>query len=1337
MVRSILRDALGEPEDTPDFGQVSSDVEEGLGQKAIEAGGKGLGHLGDLLDVPGAFVRGVVGSALSLGRGEFGRAGERLVSALPGSEELPKMFGGEGYRAPTGQDLLADIGVDKSNTMDEERRIRVAMAAGLTRSEAQRKFTTRYEEEALTPEMQAEFKTVLQRALEMNPNLKTGVTMDDIKRATEADDFLGFAAEIALDPLTYFTFGASAVGKAAKATKAITNAVKIATGPGEDGIKAAGRVMKLLGSAESLDHARAVAKAIPGSADDKARLVMTLEEAWKGGKPDLELGSTLMEQIKRGQFKAGFKLPFVDNPVLEDGATKALELVGNGIGGLGKGMMKIRPVAEFVAKHPGASQWPKRLWLKLAGEGRKADVLGNEKLTEIFLHEQAFNRSAGAEALKWQGALKRDTARALNGLTEAQRKTVLELAPDVVEHGVAVGRVIDEPTAKALDDYAAIIAQSDADLFALQSKWGLGVHELSEDFNHFGRQLSDELMDFLNKRPDARKAWLGAKTKMGRDLLSRGLLDVERGRVLKGMDFKEAEKFMREALKDFDLPANMSIWNMDAAQVLLRRSEKSLEAAKIRNLAHVASEVYGETAEGVVDAARNVVRGLVDAPPPPRPVAQVVETTISGEAQRSAKASHLQRLIDDGERAAARKRKAGEDWAIMAPRAKAEAESAIKAGADAKIRLDKLATEPLPAPQRVRNQPVSEAQPAAVSTGGLAVAPPKVKAERVLAALREQGLAPPVGQISALELAMKSKVKLSDDLEDLAALGVKFLNDADGKEFTRYANKHYWHHLETPSRLGKVYDAIKGIYQRSTLARVASLSRDLIGTTSQSLMAGNQKHLGRAVKDLGSLEDWAKGLKEMPDDIIALQAAGVLRTTKGEALEGVGALKGVPLLGNVEESGVVGGTLRSLGAEKAGKFTGEKIGKLNDARVYWEEANRVATYRKAISEGATHDDAIGEVFKYWGNFSELSKLEGKVLNRVMFFWSWMARSVPTSLQTMLAHPAKARLALTLIAGNVSNSDSMPEWMQRMGGWTLGQDDNGNYQVINLGNSTYFSPTMSGLQSDMIKELTQGNFGRAGGEAMREVARSAPPFIGAAYERMTETETFSNERWWSDPKNRVGTKLKAPAGFYWLEKTPLADYLGLKVVDEPSVDGRRIKQVYMDPEKANILSFIPGFEPAMTDASSFMDPRKQAEPGFSPGKGALRMLGVPVYSVEQQNDLKREAKQFRRLLADSIDAMPGNALASNGNNVYPNKNSERGRKLKELRDSLYDQARSQGMDKKAANEWTYRHLATQFPDESRWLKLDAQIRLLEKLAEPDDDDKAGLGSRPVQSGLGSR
>jgi hypothetical protein len=1296
LVRDILRDAMGE-NDTPDFGTIAADTEEGLGTKAFTTGAKGIDHLGDILDMPGAFVRGVIGSALSVGRGEFKQAGERLLSAFPGSEEIPKMFGGTGYRAPTGQDLLTDVGMKRSTTMDEERRIRIAMASGMSRWDAERKFRTRYEEEGLSPERASEFKTVLQRALEIDPNLKTGVTKDDIKRATDADDFLGFAAEIALDPLTYFTFGASAVGKAAKATRAITNAVKIATGPGEEGVKAAGRAMNLLKSADSLDHARAVARAIPGAPADRARLVTTLEDAWKGGKPDLELGSTLMEQIQRGQFRAGFKLPGMEDPVLQEGATKALELVGNGIGGLGKGLMKIRPVAEFVAKHPGASQWPKRLWLKIAGEGRKADVLGNEKLTEIFLHEQAFNRSAGAEALKWQGALKRDTARILNGLTEQQRKTVLELTPEVVEHGAAVGRVIDEPTAKALDDYAAIISQSDADLFALQNKWGLGVHELTEDFNHFGRQLSDELMDFLNKRPDARKAWLGAKTRMSRDLLSRGLLDVERGRVLKGMDFKDAEKTMREVLKDFDLPENMAIWNMDPTQVLLRRSESSIEAAKVRNLAHVASEVYGVTPEGAMDAARLIVR-------------EAVENTAGRASERTAVA---RQMLEEAQAAQAAFREGR--GALRSAVAKPVAKAVSQRTSDAAKKL--------------------EAAQEMLAKSDVNMWSPRAKAEYVAARLRQQGLAPPVGQISALELAMKSNIKLSDDLEDLAALGVKYLNDADGKEFTKYANKHYWRHLETPSKIGKVYDAIKGIYQRSTLARVASLSRDLVGTTSQGLMAGNTKHLGGAMKDLGSLDDWAKGLKELPDDIIALQAAGVLRTTKGEALEGIGALKGVPILGKVEESGVIGGAMRALRAEKAGKVTGEKIGKLNDARIYFEEANRIATYRKAIAEGMTHDDAITEVYKYWGNFSELSKLEGKVLNRVMFFWSWMARSVPTIAQTMLHHPARARLALTLIAGNVTNSDSMPEWMQRMGGWTLGQDENGNYQVINLGNSTYFSPTMSGLQSDMIKELTQGNFGRAFGEGMREVARSAPPFIGAAYEKMTETETFSNERWWSDPRNRVGSRLKAPAGYYWLEGTALGNFLGVEVVSEDTATGPKVKQVFMDPEKANILSFIPGFEPAMTDVSSFADPRKQAEPGFTPGKGALRSLGVPVYSVEQQNDLQREAKKFRRLLADSIDAMPGNALASNGNNVYPNKNSERGRKIKELRDSLYDQARQQGMDKKAANEWTYQHLATQYPDEARLLRLDAQIRLLEKLSEPEEKD--GLGLRPVQSGLGVR
>jgi hypothetical protein len=1454
MVRRILQDAL--QGDTEEIGRVRSEIEQGLGQRAVEYGTKGLGHIGDVLDIPGAFVRGVVGAGISAFRGEFGQAGERLLSALPGSEEVPQMLGlGQGFRAPTGQDLLTDIGFEPSNTMEEERRVRIAMAAGLGRGDAAKRFTTRYEEEQLSAEQSADFQNVMQRALQIDPDLQTGITSDDIKRATSADDFMGFAAEIALDPLTYLTMGASAAGKAAKLVQAASRAARF-TKFADEGIEVARlaerAVLDSFKGAETLEDAVKVVGALELPDAGKRALLDALPDAYKGGKPDLELGKTLMDQVRAGQYRVGFQLPFgIGDPVLEDGATKAVEFLGNSLAAVGKGAMKVKPVANFVAAHPGMKYAPKKLWLRLAGEGRKADALGNPQLEEILLHEQHFNREANYEALKFAGELKSRFARVLNDATAVEREEVLRRAPGWAENPLAISfarnglldvEASSDKVRGMLLDYAETLRASDDELFALQNKWGLGVAELAEDFSHVGRQFSDELLDLFSKRPDARAAWLGAKTKLEKTGMQNALLNAEKGRVLRGMGFDESETFMREQLKGI-IPDDMPVWNPNPEELLQRRLKSSAEAAKLRNLSHVAAEVYGYTPPGAVDVGRRVVQEAVDVTGDDAARRAAIAQELLFEAEgvqagfREGRAGVRQaatiadrnasRVVPAAERAADIGQEAGEvgfaakAGAEMRRGFPVEAENVLRTFADeAKERVRALAGDaPSKSPltnsmQRqvdtAANKYVAEVQraqdawfdanptaiwprdakkyaketygsyakavrefqsdlkkaaPAAASreldkmAGDLlkqvsklqaaegAVGKPvaklvnkatkeaerkaalademfqnsdvstwsrEAKAEYVLRALKQAGLSPNPGETTALEVMMKSRVQLPDSLEDIADLGTKFLNAADGEEFGKYAANHYWKHLDTPSKFAQVYDAIKGIYQRTTLARVSSLARDLVGTTSQSLMAGNHKYLAGATKALGgSLENWRNGVN-LSEDVLRLQAAGALATTKGDAAERVGTFGG--LLGKVEESGVVGGTLRSVGADKLGRGVGKVTDLALEGRMWWEQVNRVATYRKALAEGMSEQDAIAEVMKYWGNFSELSKLERKYVNRIMFFWSWMARSVPTALRTMIAHPVKARLALSLVAGNVAGSESQPEWMRRMGGWMLGQDENGNYTTINLGNSTYFSPLMSGLQSDFVKEATRGNLARAFGEAGRELAASAPPFVGGIYERITEKEAFTNEGWWADPKNRVGTRQKAPAGFYWLENTALGNWLGVKSTSEETAGGPKIKQVYMSPEKANILSFIPGFEPFMQDVSSIADPRKQVGGGFSPLKGASRAFGVPIYDVPVDDERIRDARRFKMLLAQSVDEMPGSGLTSSYGSVTPNKQTERGRQIQSAIENLQKQAQNVGLDGPAEKAFVYERLATVYPDEARWLSLNARIQLFEKLAE---------------------
>jgi hypothetical protein len=177
--------------------------------KPDEAGGFSFTEaLFDILDIPGAAVRGVAGAIT-----DPSKAGERLLSALPGSEEIPRLFGGDGFTAPTGSDLLQDLGWKKGSTMEDERRVRIAVAAGLSEREARQRFG-QWGSERPDVDTQAAFDALSEKVA---GEVDTGITMDDWQNAIDSQDFAGFALDIALDPLTYMTFGASAAGKAAKA----------------------------------------------------------------------------------------------------------------------------------------------------------------------------------------------------------------------------------------------------------------------------------------------------------------------------------------------------------------------------------------------------------------------------------------------------------------------------------------------------------------------------------------------------------------------------------------------------------------------------------------------------------------------------------------------------------------------------------------------------------------------------------------------------------------------------------------------------------------------------------------------------------------------------------------------------------------------------------------------------------------------------------------------------------------------------------------------------------------------------------------------------------------
>jgi hypothetical protein len=312
-----------EPETTDIYGR---QVPEGASMEQLAALGRelpagqrqtgfsGVKEAFDFLDIPGAFVRGLIGAGVSAARGEFSNAGKRLLSALPGSENVPLLINtifGTNIKpidATFGDEILEDLGMTPGTTTEDERRIRIAMAGGMSRRQAERLFATRSDRRPLSFDRQQEFDDVLARALERNPTLDTGATFGDAKKAVDATDFAGLAFDILTDPLTYFTMGASAAGKTARLVAQAERA-------GARGLMGS---IKGLGREEALSAVRALdVKGFGPKA--KERLVKNLDEFYRTGKGSLDdIGTTLAQQSERGQFVGRFSVPFTNVTLVDD-----------------------------------------------------------------------------------------------------------------------------------------------------------------------------------------------------------------------------------------------------------------------------------------------------------------------------------------------------------------------------------------------------------------------------------------------------------------------------------------------------------------------------------------------------------------------------------------------------------------------------------------------------------------------------------------------------------------------------------------------------------------------------------------------------------------------------------------------------------------------------------------------------------------------------------------------------------------------------------------------------------------------------------------------------------
>lgn len=556
-------------------------------------------------------------------------------------------------------------------------------------------------------------------------------------------------------------------------------------------------------------------------------------------------------------------------------------------------------------------------------------------------------------------------------------------------------------------------------------------------------------------------------------------------------------------------------------------------------------------------------------------------------------------------------------------------------------------------------------------------------------------------------------------------------------------------------------DGLKVWYQKSTLARVGSAMRDFWGQIAQAVFAADGPgFLGDVVKaaeDLGGNPvRWSKGLGKAwraPDDVLQLMSDGALDTMVSEATrtghfdrlaEMAGGKGGwrqkilEPVLrkmGMVEEKGVIAAGISPL-SEKGANIAKAATDIPLNARVWTEQVLRLATYRQAVKRGASHAEALEQIYTHWGRFDELTRFDRSVLSRILFFWAWRRASIPITLRNVLDFPVRSKVVLTLSAlvhnkakaeypGAEQQMDEagVPEWFRRMGGVILGVDENGNADAVSMGGSTYFAPTVSILQGDMAKALSHGDIDEAFWQSGRELVRSSPPYIQQVLERLEEKDYFTNKPWRDDSG---ASQVKAPSFLYWFMSKPgdepnaFEKALGLTAKSDKAGE---VRAITIDPEKSWWLDWIPGMSALMQDVGAFADPRQaDTQTGLEIGgkplelslkKGALRTAGVPLYRLHISTEQERDVRKAREALHESLQGLAGDTLVKDDyGHIIPNYRSERGKQLADDLDQWKREAQSQGMTPEQSKAYVQNRMIRFHLQEWRVMELDARLETLQ-------------------------
>ncbi len=465
---------------------------------------------------------------------------------------------------------------------------------------------------------------------------------------------------------------------------------------------------------------------------------------------------------------------------------------------------------------------------------------------------------------------------------------------------------------------------------------------------------------------------------------------------------------------------------------------------------------------------------------------------------------------------------------------------------------------------------------------------------------------------------------------------------------------------DDPSVLRQRINRITNWVSRSVLATPGSVTKDIKGQIINAAITDPRIF---AYLD----QSFAAIKKGVPDgDLAILEARGLARPSfeaeiAPSTIAAAREFGGSAAAATIEESGFVGGAIRGLGAAakkvpaigapvgKALEKTGRAIGAVGRAsltvRQTSEEVFRLATYKAAKARGLSQEEALLEVAKYWGDFSQLSKLEKGVLKGFVLFFSWQLRALKIGVHQIVDHPFRTRLFLSLTAGDVADREDFPIWARRQGGTVIGKDDAGNPKFISLAAGSYFDPLSEVLQGEAMQRMrTDGLKGVVAGLAQQGLRRLAPMFQ-APIEYATNYDSFSGSQIRLEDRQDTKTRTSdhAPAAALWLPE-PMKKFLGV----EPVYDSKTgaLSYVRMDPTLNWLFNkTMPGVGAQLAGTlNPAADPRKSTLEAV--GRG---VLGTPTYSVrpvDMTGVAKEKVRAAQEALRRSLDRT-GLAMNSDG------------------------------------------------------------------------------------------